>query len=246
MSRSTSRYNHMSKGEPMSGIGNARRRLPHQLPPGRHGLSRNFVETNQHERMLDAVGDVVSFQGYAAMSVEEIVSAAGVSRRTFYDHFSGKEEAFLQAFDQVARELLGRINAAFEASDTFGEAVVVCLREFLEFAAAEPRFADMCIVEVLAAGPAAIERRNAMLSEFAVLLERGAQMVPDRISPPGLTAETVIGGIYEVVYSRVLQGQSGDLPALVPELAYSVMLPYLGHERAERELDHLGVALTPA
>jgi AcrR family transcriptional regulator len=230
----------------MSGDRNAHRRLPHQLPPGRHGLSRDFVETNQRERMLDAVADVVSFQGYAAMSVEEIVSAAGVSRRTFYDHFSGKEDAFLQAFDQVVGELLRRVNAAYDASATFGEAAVACLREFLEFAAAEPRFADMCIVEVLAAGPAAIERRNAALNELAELLERGANTVPDRISAPGLTAETVIGGIYEVVYSRVLQGQAGDLPALLPDLAYSMMLPYLGHERAERELDHLGAALAAA
>jgi AcrR family transcriptional regulator len=230
----------------MSGDRNAHRRLPHQLPPGRHGLSRDFVETNQRERMLDAVADVVSFQGYAAMSVEEIVSAAGVSRRTFYDHFSGKEDAFLQAFDQVVGELLRRVNAAYDASAAFGEAAVACLREFLEFAAAEPRFADMCIVEVLAAGPAAIERRNAALNELAELLERGANTVPDRISAPGLTAETVIGGIYEVVYSRVLQGQAGDLPALLPDLAYSMMLPYLGHERAERELDHLGAALAAA
>jgi AcrR family transcriptional regulator len=230
----------------MSGNGNAHRRLPHQLPPGRHGLSRDFVETNQRERMLDAVADVVSFQGYAAMSVEEIVSAAGVSRRTFYDHFTGKEDAFLHAFDQVAGELLQRVNAAFNTSATFGEAVLACLREFLEFAADEPRFADMCVVEVLAAGPAAIERRNAVLAELAALLQRGAEMAPDRISPPGLTAETVIGGIYEVVYSRALQGQADDLPALLPDLAYSVMLPYLGHERAERELDHLGAALATA
>lgn len=230
----------------MSGDGNARRRLPHQLPPGRHGLSRDFVETNQRERMLDAVADVVSFQGYAAMSVEEIVSAAGVSRRTFYDHFTGKEDAFLQAFDRVTGELLRRVNAAFDGSATFPEAVVACLRQFLEFAADEPRFADMCIVEVLAAGPEAIERRTAVLNELSELLEHGAQTVPDRISAPGLTAETVIGGIYEVVYSRVLQGQAGELPALLPDLAYSVMLPYLGPERAERERRHLGAALAAA
>ena len=227
----------------MSGDHNAHRRLPHQLPPGRHGLSRDFVETNQRQRILDAVADVVSFQGYAAMSVEDIVSAAGVSRRTFYDHFTGKEDAFLQAFDQVTSELLRRVQAVYDRSPTFAEAAVACLQEFLEFAAAEPRFADMCIVEVLAAGPVAIEHRNALLREFAALLERGAQTVRNRISAPGLTAETVIGGIYEVVYSRVLQGQAGDLPALLPDLAYSVMLPYLGHDRAEDELRHLGAAL---
>jgi AcrR family transcriptional regulator len=196
--------------------------------------------------MLDAVVDVVSFQGYAAMSVEEIVSAAGVSRRTFYDHFSDKEDAFLQAFDQVTGELLRRVNAAYETSATFGEAVVACLRELLEFVAAEPRFADMCIVEVLAAGPAAVERRNAVLNELTELLERAARTVPAGLHPRPLRASTAIGGILEVVYSRVIQGQAAELPALLPELAYSVMLPYLGHERAEQELAHLGAALAAA
>lgn len=227
----------------MSGTGNGHRRLPHQLPPGRHGLSRDFVERNQRDRMLDAVVDVVSFQGYAAMSVEEIVSAAGVSRRTFYDHFSDKEDAFLQAFDQVTGELLRRVNAAYETSATFSEAVVACLRELLEFVAAEPRFADMCIVEVLAAGPAAVERRNAVLNELTELLERAARTVPAGLHPRPLRAKTAIGGIHEVVYSRVIQGQAAELPTLLPDLAYSVMLPYLGHERAEQELDQLGAPL---
>jgi hypothetical protein len=56
----------------------------------------------------------------------------------------------------------------------------------------------------------------------------------------------VIGGIHEVVYSRLLQGQAAELPALLPDLAYSMMLPYLGHERAERELEQLGAALAVA
>jgi AcrR family transcriptional regulator len=236
----------MSRGNSVSAHGSGHRRLPHQLPPGRHGLSRDFVKANQRERMLDAVADVVSFQGYVAMSVEDIVGAAGVSRRTFYDHFTGKEDAFLQAFDRIARELLRRVNAAFDHSATFAEAVIGCLRECLEFAASEPRFAEMCIGEVLAAGPAAIERRNAVLGELAELLERSARTVPDGLSPPEVTAEALIGGVYEVVYARVLQGQAAELPALLPDLAYSVMLPYLGHERAERELHGLGAALAAA
>jgi AcrR family transcriptional regulator len=72
---------------------NKRRREPYQLPAGRHGLSRQFVVSNQRERILAAVADVCSAVGYVAMSVEDIVVTSGVSRRTFYDNFRGKEEA---------------------------------------------------------------------------------------------------------------------------------------------------------
>jgi AcrR family transcriptional regulator len=219
-----------------------RHRGPHQLPPGRHGLSRSYVERNQRERMLDAVADVVSFKGYVAMSVEDIVSAAGVSRRTFYDQFESKETAFLEAFDQVGGELLARVGAAYEQSAGFPEGVIACLREFLEFNATEPRYADMCIVEVLAAGTEAIQRRNRVMKALAQLVQRGAETMRNGLRPPELTAETVIGGIYEVVYSRVLAGLASELPQLLPDLAYSMMLPYLGNQAAAREVHRLTAA----
>ena len=94
-------------------------RGPHQLPPGRHGLTRQFVASNQRERILDAVADVVSFAGYAAMSGEEIIATAGVSRRTFYDNFKSKEDAFLTAYNAVGAELSERVQAAYGASESF-------------------------------------------------------------------------------------------------------------------------------
>src|SRR5437763_15840215 len=214
-----------------------RQRASHQLPPGRHGLSRTFVEANQRQRILDSVADVVSLVGYQEMSVEDIVGAAGVSRRTFYDNFKGKEDAFLAAYDAISAELVHSVNAAYAASETFPEGVIACLKAFLEFLAARPHYADACIVEVLAAGPAALERRNGVMKAFAELMLQGAETEPGSLHPPRLTAEAIVGGIYEIVYSRVVQGKTSELPALLPDLAYSMMLPYLGHDAAMREAD---------
>lgn len=211
----------------------------HQLPPGRHGLSRSFVEANQRGRILDAVADVVSLAGYAAMSVEDIIATAGVSRRTFYGNFKSKEDAFLTAYDAIGAGLFDLVRAAFASSETFASGVIACLAAFLEYAAAEPRYTDMLIVEVLAAGPAAIERRNAVMKMLSELLHAGALKVTGGIRPPELTAETIVGGIYEIVYSRVLQGKTSGLPDLLPDLAYSTMLPYLGHAATEREIRQL-------
>ena len=220
----------------MSSESKPRQRAAHQLPPGRHGLSRDFVEANQRERILDAVADVTSLVGYASMSVEDIISAAGVSRRTFYDNFKSKEDAFLTAYEEIGSEAFRRVRAAYAGSDTFAHGVIACLAEFLEFAAAEPRYADMCIVEVLVAGQAAIERRNSVMKVLAELLHAGAQTIPGAVHPPALVAETIIGGMYEIIYSRVLEGRTAELVDLLPELAYAMMLPYLGHEVAQREV----------
>jgi AcrR family transcriptional regulator len=214
-----------------------RARQPHQLPPGRHGLSRGFIVSNQRERILDAVADVSSLAGYASMSVEDIIVTAGVSRRTFYDHFKDKEEAFLAAYDAVVAQLMAGVQAAFAANETFAGRVRDCLAEFLGFCSSEPRFADMCIVEVLGAGPRALERRNEVMQLFAVLVRAASDALDEGSRPPELTSETIIGGIYEVVYSRILQGRTDELLDLLPDLAYSLMLPYIGHAEARREAD---------
>jgi AcrR family transcriptional regulator len=219
----------------MASGSNSRKRAPHQLPPGRHKLPRSFVEANQRERILDAIADVVSLAGYAAMSVEDIIGTAGVSRRTFYDNFRSKDEAFLAALDAAGSQLVERVRIANNATEEFAAGVRDSLAAFLQFLADDPRNADMLIVEVLAAGPESIRRRNDLMTAFAEMLRLGAAKLPHGRRPPALTAETVIGGIYEVVYSRVLQGQASELPALGPDLAYSMMQPYIGHEAARRE-----------
>jgi len=211
------------------------RRQAHQLPPGRHGLSRSFVAQNQRERILAAVADVTSAGSYAELTVEGIIVTAGVSRRTFYEHFKNKDEAFLAAYDEIFARLAERVFGAVDAASGFAQRACAGLSAFLDFLASEPTFARMCMVEVLAAGPEAIQRRNAAMKAFADLIDGNAkEMLGDTVSP-ALTAETIVGGIYEVVYSRVLRGEIRELPALLPDLTYSALLPYLGPEAAAAE-----------
>jgi AcrR family transcriptional regulator len=214
-----------------------RTRTAGQLPPGRHGLARSFVATNQRARILAAVATVVTQRGYADTRVEDIIAVAGISRRTFYDQFANKPEAFLAAYDAHVAKLMARVLASYEANTSFGSRVHSCLHALLGFAASEPAFADMCVVEVLAAGPEAIERRNVAMKALGDLIQRAAGDLPATSTQvSALTAETIVGGIYEVMYARILRGQAAQLPALMPDLAYAVMVPYVGHEAAVTEM----------
>ena len=126
-----------------------------QLPKGRHGLSRAFIASNQRERLLDAIANVVAEKGYAGTRVADITDYAGVSRKTFYELFTDKEECFLAAFDAITKLLMDRMAQALtDLSDSnWRIRVRALLGEFLRFLAAEPAFARMCIVEVLGSGP---------------------------------------------------------------------------------------------
>jgi AcrR family transcriptional regulator len=210
-------------------------REPHQLPPGRHGFSRAFVAQNQRERILSAVAEVASVAGYGGMSVEDVIVTAGVSRRTFYEHFKNKHDAFIAAYDMVVAQLLTGVRVAYNEENTFGERLRAGLTAFLRFIAREPAFARMCIVEALAAGPEAVKRRNEAIAAFTKLIDDNARELGTTLEPPVLTAETIVGGIYEVVYSRIVAGEVRNLPLLLPDLLYSALLPYVGLEEAAAE-----------
>jgi len=205
-----------------------------RLPTGRHGLSRSFVAQNQRDRILAAVADACAAKGYVEMSVEDIIAAAGVSRRTFYEHFKNKEHAFLAAYEAVLGQLFQRVTGAVDAAPDLTDKVRVGLAAFLGFLANEPAFAKMCIVDVLAAGPEAVARRDGAMRAFAQVITDNARAVLGDGGPPSLDlmAETVVGGIYEVVYARVLRGELDELPRLLPDLVYAVLLPYVGPEQA--------------
>jgi AcrR family transcriptional regulator len=190
------------------------------------------VVQNQRERILAAVGDVVSVAGYRDMSVEDVIVTAGISRRTFYEHFKNKQDAFLAAYDAVLLQLLSLVQAAIEPEDTFPARLRAGLSAFLDFLAREPGFARMCIVEALAAGPDAIARRNAAMTAFATLISDNARELGTTVEPQPLTAETIVGGIYEVVYTRIVRGDIRQLPELLPDLLYPALLPYEGREAA--------------
>ena len=211
----------------------------HQLPPGRHGLPRAFVAANQRERILSAVADVASVAGYRDMTVEGVIVTAGVSRKTFYEHFKSKDEAFLAAFDAVLEQLFAAVREAYGREQRPEARLSAALAAFLGFFAREPGFARMCIVEAVAAGPEAVERRNATMATFARIIDENARELDSALEPSGLTAETIVGGIYEVIFARVVRGEIRELPALLPDLMYSVLLPYAGPEAALAEYQRL-------
>jgi len=188
-----------------------------QLPSGRHGLPRRYVVANQRQRIVDALVHVVFAYGFQAASVERVSARAGVSRRTFYEQFESKEDAFAQATDAAAAQLLARVEAATARGATASDQLREGLAALLDALAEQPQLAHLCIVAVLTAGPLAIERRDAQMRAFARLLDEIAARAAGSPLPP-LTSEGIVGAIYDVVYKRIAAGRASELPGLLDDL----------------------------
>jgi AcrR family transcriptional regulator len=184
---------------------------PARLPRGRHGLTRDEVVRSQRERMLRAMAQTMADKGYVATTVADVLGAAGVSRETFYEQFSSKEDCFAHAYEEAARILLA---AVAEAQGSDGEPLEVLrrtLRVYLDTLAAESAFARLFLVEVYAAGPDALARRAAVQRTFADLVISGfhARSAEDRFA-----CEAFIAATSSMVTARLAADDLDGLRAL--------------------------------
>ena len=207
-----------------------------RLPPGRHGLPREFVTHNQRERLIAGIAEAVAENGYSGTTIAHITRAAAVSRRTFYEHFSSKDECFVAAYDAVMSELRERVTAAFEENDEWPRAIKAGIDAMLQFLAAEPNLARLCMVEALVAGPAVVERYDAAIQSFVPYFQEGREGRPpevlSRLSPT--TEEALVGGMVSLISRRIIAGRAEDLEELLPDLVEFTLTPYLGSAEAAK------------
>jgi AcrR family transcriptional regulator len=211
------------------------RRRPDQIPGGRHGLAPEEVAESQRGRILAAMIDAVGRDGYQAARVADVISHAGVSRKTFYEHFEDKEHCFIAAYQQSLARLLSVTLDAFEAQDEWVDQLRAGLTALLNALAYDPRVARLCFVEVLAAGPKAVEVRNEAMRGFSYVFDAGRAEAD--MDLPGFTGLSMVGGLSEILYREITAGAAAELPQLVPELMYMSVLPFLGADAAARELE---------
>lgn len=189
---------------------------PTPLPRGRHRLSREQVARSQRDRILRAVADAMAQKGYAKTSVADVLRLAGVSRETFYQQFSSKEDCFMSAYEAAVAIVLSRTGrAAVPTVDGRGgrddrlHVVADMVGAYLDALASEPAFARLFLVEVYAAGPTALQRRADSLTRFSQVV---AQVVGADDDDGRFACEAVVAAISSLVTMRVA---TGDLEGLV-------------------------------
>jgi AcrR family transcriptional regulator len=207
-----------------------------RLPPGRHGLPREFVTHNQRERLIAGIAEAIAENGYSGTTIAHITRAAAVSRRTFYEHFSSKDECFVAAYDTVMKELQERVSGAFDEEKEWPRAIRAGIEAMLEFLAAEPNLARLCMVEALVAGPAVVERYDAAIQSFVPYFQEGrkgrSKEVLSRLSPT--TEEALVGGMVSLISRRIIAGKAEELEELLPDLVEFTLTPYLGSAEAAK------------
>lgn len=202
-------------------------RRPRTRPP-LNSVSR-FVVHDQVDRIFGAVAATVVEKGYPAMTLDDIAKNAGASLTTFYQHFDGKEQAFLAAYDSAVAQAAAAALPPFRWSRSWPQAVRAALEAYLSFWAAEPLWARIAMVDVLAAGPAGLEHRDHSLGLFKEILQPGVEQAPEA-SP--LAVEAIGGAIHALIYEQIQRRGAEHLLQILPAATFIALAPFAGPQEA--------------
>jgi AcrR family transcriptional regulator len=193
------------------------------LPRGRHSLTREEVEGSQRMRLVRSMCEVMAEKGYARTSVADILRRARVSRETFYELFDSKQDCFMSAFEQAYGHLLDASTPAADDGASI-ERFSRVLEDYLGALASDPAAARVFLVEVYAAGPSALARRQelqqGLVESIAALT--GASSEKDRFA-----VEALLAALVQMVTARLAVGDVDGLRKLhrpIVELARRLQL----------------------
>lgn len=142
------------------------------LPRGRHKLDREVVLASQRGRLIAAFVELAAENGYDNVTIIDIVSLAGTSKRTFYEHFADKEECLLQAFEMMQNLLIAAVIEEAGPVEDPVERIRTGTRAYITALAEIPDFARLFLSESMAAGPNLADRWINAIEQLSTVIHR--------------------------------------------------------------------------
>lgn len=198
------------------------------LPRGESAVSHSFVIHNQRERLLDALANLSAAKGFSEVTIPEIVHEAAVSVQAFYEHFSGKEDAFCVAYELGQRKLLAITERAYEAHVDWPAAVRAALGAMLDFLASEPSFARIALVDALTAGPKVDTLARDGSGRFAELIKPGLQYSQDGVQRVEIMVEGTVNTLQELCYVYAASERARESSVLLELATHIALAPFAG------------------
>lgn len=186
-----------------------------------------------NRRLALGWAESISIRGYRRTTVRDVIASSGISRRTFYERFGGKTEAFVAIHAEALDWLADRVGAAAAVEPDWPGKVAAGIASGLREMTDEPCRAQLLLGDPLGAGPRMGYCQEQLVARFAPILAEGRRFGPAAPAPPSLEA-ALLGSLIEIVSSRLRSGSAESLPALGPQLTEFVLSPYLGSREAKR------------
>lgn len=188
------------------------------------------------ERLLEAILIVSGERGYEKVVVQDVIEAGRASRATFYKHFEDKDDCFVQAYHDAAEWIYRRLTGIAKRQPTWREGLRASLAELLEFCASQPALARALLVEVHAAGGAALAEHELLMERLSRAIDGARREINSRQAPPPVTASFMVGAIETLVRAKLMSDEPEAAPEMLPGLLHFVVMQFFGEDAAWEEL----------
>lgn len=213
----------------------SRRRKPMRESHGNTAESSVAVREAQRIRLLTGAATAARSFGVAEVTVSGIVVHGGVSRRTFYQLFSSRQECLQETFEEAVRRAGASVLPAYREQGSWVAQMRGGLAALLEFLDRQPTLGAYAIVDSLGAGEQVLRRRAQVISALVDAVDRG-RMKARSEGLTRMTAEALVSAVLGILHARLLDREHGPLRSLLAELMSIVVRPYLGPAAALAEL----------
>jgi AcrR family transcriptional regulator len=189
----------------------------------------------QRARLIASMTALSRERDWHGLSVDRICEHAGMSRRTFYEHFTDAEDCFAGAIEDALEHLWAVVAEQVDAAgDGWAEQVAVAIVAFLVALELDPPRAWMAVMEPLYGNRRARAARQVVVDRFVALLAAGpADEDGDRV--PANTAAGTIGGLWELALQRVSGGEEAvGLDEAAGSAIFLALSPFVGRHEAMR------------
>jgi AcrR family transcriptional regulator len=181
--------------------------------------ARERSRERQRLRLAAAMIECVAESGYRSTRVADVIVRAGVSRKTFYEHFANKEECLLVTYDYIAGEGMRRVESAYAQAEGWPGRAEAAIGALFGAAIANPGAMQLSLIEITSVGPAGIERRRQTIKRYQSFIRDALADAPGSGAVADVALQAIVGGLNRALYRRVLRGDGEQLQALVPDLA---------------------------
>lgn len=186
--------------------------------------------------LMEAMLKVCVNEGYEGASVEKVIAEAGMSREDFYEHFPDKQSCFLATYDFLLDHVAFGVASAYDSEAEWPDQVRAGVAALLDWFAAAPHLAHLAIVGMAQAGPAAHRHYRQAVRRFIPLLAAGHEYTPVGYRLPSTTSRLALGSITEILFDEIHGGRAARLSAMVPELTFAALAPYVGCHEASAHM----------
>lgn len=195
-----------------------------------------MLQPERRDALLRAMLEELALAGYREASVERARQVAGVSAEEFEAEYGGKDECLFAAYDQLTDAVVERANAVCAGGGPWPARVRSGLEALLAELAAEPQMARALTRSFPGIRPAAYERYVDLLSRFVPLMREGREYSEVEEELPAEVELLAVGAAEAIIFGEVDAGRTGRLPAMMPEILFSVLVPFMGPDRAAEEM----------